>query len=626
MTLHEGASRAPRLAAEMPIEWPEVADELKAFDRVYKRVVGLRGLDHDALIRQADLVEGLAYAEEEAYWPSKPGTEFQRWLKAQAGVLAKHENKLNQDLRRAVRDAAFNLFSPPSGVHPNDFQVYDPKYVPPLIQAVQAYMDEINALMRMTGPAAFTYNGFNIQNPDRLVEDMLRPSLDAVDWLVALFKKRNIEPVIRATVDTVMISTDISSAGLYVSVQKRVVINPNAGTGPGKMLENWVQEVLLHEVGHHVHMTYMPAVAKDQWDSGWEHVDAAREKINDLIFVTSRDRHRFFELIERAGWDAVKAGRKVRGLDRLKYLMWLHKTQGNPLTSTPSQVRLNHYGKSVFEFFANRDKYLAEFTEDNGPDKAQKMLERRERAYMSTLGLTPWYDGKHHPMLDADTVAEIRANDTTVDVALDALGIPTQYGRTNVLEDFAETFVLFVTNPRALSKVAHLRMARALWLSGFAGKPVMRMAAKRVAARWLQASRLNEFLDGFFRRHPKLKQYTRGLRRIRESTGGSGSHGEARQAGNDILIFPKFWNLPPETQDFVLAHEIGHWVLSSSGGATRLLELARGEGVDLWDLNNLPFAQFNMDEGFADSFASYFTDGDVKRRYPQWARWVEAFL
>jgi hypothetical protein len=483
VTFHERAR-----AASWPIKWPDIVVELKAFDKVYKQVLALRGLDHDVLIRHAALVENLAHAEDVAYWPSKPNSEFHRWLAAQGGTLAKHENKLNRELRRSIRESAYNLFSPPSGVHPDDFQVYDPKYVPQLIQAVQAYMDEINVLMRMAGPTSFTYNGFNILNPDRLVEDTLRPSLDAVDWLVALFKKRNIEPLIRATVETVMINTDISSAGLYVSAQKRVVINPNSGTGSGKMLENWIQEVLLHEVGHHVHMTYMPAVAKEQWDSGWEYVNKAQDEINDLIFVTSRDRHRFFDLIERSGWNPVKAGRKVKGLDRLKFLLWLHKTQGNPLTTTPSQVRLNHYGKAVFEFFANRDKYLAEFTEDNGPDKAQKMLERRERAHMSTLGITPWYDGKHYPMLDADTVAEIRENDTTVDAALDALGIPTEYGRTDVMEDFAETFVLFVTNPRALSKVAHLRMARALWLSGFAGKPVMRLAVQRVAARWLQAN------------------------------------------------------------------------------------------------------------------------------------------
>lgn len=148
----------------------------------------------------------------------------------------------------------------------------------------------------------------------------------------------------------------------------------------------------------------------------------------------------------------------------------------------------------------------------------------------------------------------------------------------------------------------------------------------RVASRWRVAADVTGWMDAFFRRHPRLKPYMRGIRRVRESPGGSGSHGEARQTGEDILLFPKFWALPQATQDFVFAHEIGHWVLTSKGGPRGLIDLAVQEGVDIWDTGNLPFGQHNMDEGFADSFASYFMDGDVQRRYPLWAKWVEAYL
>jgi hypothetical protein len=57
-----------------------------------------------------------------------------------------------------------------------------------------------------------------------------------------------------------------------------------------------------------------------------------------------------------------------------------------------------------------------------------------------------------------------------------------------------------------------------------------------------------------------------------------------------------------------------------------LIERANLDGVDLWDTGNLPFGQHNMEEGFADSFASYFVDRDVQRRYPLWSKWVEAYL
>ena len=619
--MHEGASRDPRLATTWPIEWPKIVAELEGFDAVYKRVLALRGLDHEGLVRQADLIEGLAHAEETRFWPSKPLSEFQRWLKDQAGVAAPYESLLNIKLRRQIRDAAYNFFAPPK----LDAPLYDPSHVPALISAVQAYMDVINELMRKTAAARFSYNGFVIENPDRLLEDSLASVLDAVDWLVSMFKKRKVEAVIRETVNSIMVSTEMSSHGLYSAHGKQVHIKANITTGQTKMLKNWVHEVLLHEIGHHVHMSYLAPMAKAEWDSGWVYVDKARGDLNDQISVTSRDRHRFWGLIERAGWSPLKAGRRLKGIDRLKFLMWLHKTEGNPLTSTPKQVRLNDYGRTVMRFFANSEAVQAEFAEYNTPEKAIRMMERRERVYKSNLGLTPFYDGKHHPMLDSDTVDQIRSEDTAVDAALDALGIPTQYGRTNILEDFAETFVLFIVDPARLSSTAHTRMARALWLSGFRGKPVMRMAT-RVASHWLCASRTEDFLEGFYSRHPKLRKYARGLRRIRESTGGSGSHGEARQTGNDILLFPKFWGHSQDIQDFVFAHEIGHWVLTSNGGTPSLLAKARRDGMDIWDTDNLPFGQFNMDEGFADAFASYFLDGDVKRRHPQWAAWIEEYL
>ncbi len=148
----------------------------------------------------------------------------------------------------------------------------------------------------------------------------------------------------------------------------------------------------------------------------------------------------------------------------------------------------------------------------------------------------------------------------------------------------------------------------------------------RVASRWRVAADVDAWVEAFLRRHPRLKPYMRGLRRVREAPGGSGSHGEARQTGDDILLFPKFWALSAAVQDFVFAHEIGHWVLSSKGGPRSLIEVAARDGVDIWDVAQMPFGQYNMDEGFADSFASYFIDGDVQRRYPMWAKWVEVYL
>jgi hypothetical protein len=56
------------------------------------------------------------------------------------------------------------------------------------------------------------------------------------------------------------------------------------------------------------------------------------------------------------------------------------------------------------------------------------------------------------------------------------LDIPTDYGKRNTREDFAETFMLFIIAPNKLSPMATYRMKQALSLSGLYGKPIMRIA------------------------------------------------------------------------------------------------------------------------------------------------------
>lgn len=127
----------------------------------------------------------------------------------------------------------------------------------------------------------------------------------------------------------------------------------------------------------------------------------------------------------------------------------------------------------------------------------------------------------------------------------------------------------------------------------------------------------------FFRRHPKLARYSKvKVNRVLEATGSAG-HPEATVQRGIIHLYPKFWALDTEIKDFVFAHEIGHVVESNFD----LIHAAEALGVDVWrDREPLPFGQHNMAEAFADSFASYFLDGDVQRRHPDWASLVERAL
>lgn len=137
-----------------------------------------------------------------------------------------------------------------------------------------------------------------------------------------------------------------------------------------------------------------------------------------------------------------------------------------------------------------------------------------------------------------------------------------------------------------------------------------------------QGNAFEVFLKKFYKKHPKLKTLAP-KKILNVDKPGAGKHPEATQKLDHIELYPKFWKLPGDRSRFhVLAHEIGHYVLSKKG-LSWLVEEARKLGIDVWEPDQLPFGQYNMEEGFADAFASYHTDGDVKRKYPAWAKLIQ---
>ena len=178
--------------------------------------------------------------------------------------------------------------------------------------------------------------------------------------------------------------------------------------------------------------------------------------------------------------------------------------------------------------------------------------------------------------------------------------------------------VFFLQNGKRHEDIGWPSLKKALqYLSGEVGLRAHPMAKRK-------GGNLDNFLDGFSRRHPRLGRLLPKV--VEKAQGSSSGHGEARQHGQEIWLFPKFWDLDLKIQDFVLAHEIGHYVQSQKPG-TWLMNLGKEQGVDVWDTRSLPFGQFNQDEAFADSFASYFLEpGELRRRYPAWVIFVEAAL
>ncbi len=110
----------------------------------------------------------------------------------------------------------------------------------------------------------------------------------------------------------------------------------------------------------------------------------------------------------------------------------------------------------------------------------------------------------------------------------------------------------------------------------------------------------------------------------KENGSGERSHPEARQHGDEMWLYPKFWDHTPDIQEFILLHEAGHYALSKKS-LKWLVAKADELGVDVW--NDLPYASPNMDEAFADCFATYHLNRrELEDRYPKWLQLVKAAL
>ena len=136
-------------------------------------------------------------------------------------------------------------------------------------------------------------------------------------------------------------------------------------------------------------------------------------------------------------------------------------------------------------------------------------------------------------------------------------------------------------------------------------------------------TQLQEWVAGFYDRHPDLRSYANV--RVFSKDATSGRHPEASTASKGIELYPKFWELPSErARDVVFSHELGHWVLGLYG-LSAFVKLAESFGVDVWDREQLPFSAINFDEAFAESWAEFHLSlRDLRHRHPLWAQMVKA--
>lgn len=358
------------------------------------------------------------------------------------------------------------------------------------------YADRIQGILGRSSPASFNYQGFKIENPERMGESQCRRILEGVDYVVALFKKRGVTTLLRDTITEVRLLPSLGqdgpsrTFGFYYPQERLIELSAQmVGQGKGRFME-WVNEVFLHEVGHHVHMTYIKGEARAAWDSGWQEVKDQQSKKDELFAkISHAERLAFFNVLKDTDWDVGKASKKLKGAAKVKFGVWLRSPMvGEPLI-TDKQFRLTSKGKHFFRYLETPVAFLKEEYDVNPEDPDFKdRVRRKSEQIAETLGLT-WAGAYSVPQgVVAEMVKADPAISKAVDEAMAKLEIVSDYGKTDEKEDFAESFVAFLGAPEKLTPTAKFRMQRTLSLSGLYGKPIMRLAF-RVAARFMGMSK-----------------------------------------------------------------------------------------------------------------------------------------
>lgn len=329
---------------------------------------------------------------------------------------------------------------------------------------IQTHLDRI-------APAQFSYAGFRIYNPNRIEENRALAMLDGVKFLLVLFERRGVEPLLREGVENIVLNQNIGGDtwhGYYASDHHEIALSTKMIGHEGRVWKNWIQEVFAHEFGHHVHLTYIKGEARDFWNSTWQPVKDLQAKLQK---ISPSELEHFYAMLEKDGFQPGKTAKRLNGIDKIKFAYWLRNPMiGEPLI-TPAQFRLTKHGEAVFQSLRDPLTYVREVSSIK-----EDVL---GLGYSGGIGLS------------AKDVDEIRKADPSIEKALNEvyaeLGVPSEYGKKNENEDFAEAFAIFITDPDKLSENALYRMKRTLWLSGFGGKPVMRLA-QRVLERHLMAT------------------------------------------------------------------------------------------------------------------------------------------
>lgn len=333
----------------------------------------------------------------------------------------------------------------------------------------QSYQKVLSPYIRKTSPGSksFVWENLRIENPAGIREDNLWQALDALKEGLELLKRRGLEPLVVKTLKRIYIASREEfdnlgyghAAGFYDSRTKTIYFKENQISydhiTDTSLIKRWFTEIFLHELGHHVHMNLLTPNAVKFWDAPWISMTDKWEVWNSLLEITYSDVKVFISQIEKSNWNLNSAYKSFQGIQKLQFRIWLHRLNWSAslrkIKATTLYAKLDP--SALKSQALNTSLYPMELNEveiailEKDPDSPKQELNK----------------------------------------ALEAMGIPSAYGHENEQEDFAETFVLYVADPRLLSSTAFRRMSQTLYLSSLSGTPILKKKSN-VGSR---ANRLN---------------------------------------------------------------------------------------------------------------------------------------
>jgi hypothetical protein len=231
-----------------------------------------------------------------------------------------------------------------------------------------------------------------------------------------------------------------------------------------------VAYIFIHEVGHLLDINMSP-LARDFFHEPWTKADK-----HEIVKIRSQTKKRFLSEMILAQGDLNTIKKKFNATDTKAIYEWL-KQDGSVDKSfvTP---------KNFAWWFRAKDKIIPILKKLNNPEThAQLVLDFKgdDTAFQAKVqqeflnkgfGLSPAYYeySKLSDLLLQFWDLNLNRDEVIKDVDkakkdINELGIPTDYGKTNKLEDWAESFTFYVLHPERLSENALFRIKRTLWLT-----------------------------------------------------------------------------------------------------------------------------------------------------------------